>query len=59
MILLNKNKIQKEIKEINLLNYKEEKIKISLNQSLSPKENALQFKHIKRTKILLKPYKIN
>ncbi len=43
MILLNINKIQKGIKEINLLNYKEEKIKISLNQSLSPKENALQY----------------
>ncbi len=43
MILLNINKIQKGIKEITLLNYKEEKIKISLNQSLSPKENALQY----------------
>ncbi|MBB6208055.1 NFACT RNA binding domain-containing protein [Borreliella lanei] len=43
LILLNINKIQKGIKEINLLNYKEEKIKISLNQSLSPKENALQY----------------
>ncbi len=43
LILLNINKIQKGIKEITLLNYKEEKIKISLNQSLSPKENALQY----------------
>ncbi|SCW31565.1 Predicted component of the ribosome quality control (RQC) complex, YloA/Tae2 family, contains fibronectin-binding (FbpA) and DUF814 domains [Borreliella japonica] len=43
LILLNINKIQKGIKEIHLLNYKEEKIKISLNQSLSPKENALQY----------------
>ncbi len=43
LILLNINKIQKGLKEIDLLNYKEEKIKISLNQSLSPKENALQY----------------
>ncbi|WNY60152.1 NFACT family protein [Borreliella bissettiae] len=43
LILLNINKIQKGIKEISLLNYKEEKIKISLNQSLSPKENAMQY----------------
>ncbi|MCD2400732.1 NFACT family protein [Borreliella bissettiae] len=43
LILLNINKIQKGIKEISLLNYKEEIIKISLNQSLSPKENALQY----------------
>ncbi|WP_210369683.1 NFACT RNA binding domain-containing protein [Borreliella garinii] len=43
LILLNINKIQKGIKEITLLNYKKEKIKISLNQSLSPKENALQY----------------
>ncbi|WPM05966.1 NFACT family protein [Borreliella sinica] len=43
LILLNINKIQKGLKEINLLNYREEKIKISLNQSLSPKENALQY----------------
>ncbi|WP_210380989.1 NFACT family protein, partial [Borreliella garinii] len=43
LILLNINKIQKGVKEITLLNYKEEKIKISLNQSLSPKENALQY----------------
>ncbi|AJA90171.1 ferrous iron transporter A [Borreliella chilensis] len=43
LILSNIHKIQKGIKEISLLNYKEEKIKISLNQSLSPKENALQY----------------
>ncbi|WKC77910.1 NFACT family protein [Borreliella turdi] len=51
LILLNINKIQKGIKEITLLNYKEEKIKISLNQALSLKENALQyFKIYKKNK---------
>ncbi|QFI14475.1 NFACT RNA binding domain-containing protein [Borrelia sp. CA_690] len=58
LILLNINKIQKGIKEITLLNYNEEKIKIPLNPSLSPKENALQyFKAYKKGKNSFKTIK--